>query len=150
MNSPAENKNWQIKLLYDGDCPLCVREVNFLRRQDAGKGKVLFVDIADNNYSPAENGNIDYETAMGRIHAILADGTIIKNMEVFRRIYEILGMGWVYSFTKIPLLGKLADQFYGIWAKLRLKMTGRPDLITLVAQRNERLANSGKVTCRVN
>ena len=42
---------------------------------------------------------------MGRIHAILPDGTTVKNVEVFRRTYEILGMGWVYAVTKLPVLG---------------------------------------------
>lgn len=149
MNSTNSTQNsWQIKLLYDGDCPLCVREVNFLRKKDAGRGKVAFVDIADDNYSPEENGNIDYEMAMNRIHAILADGAIVTNLEVFRRVYEILGMGWVYSFTELPVFGQLADKIYSMWANWRLKMTGRADLITLVAQRNKRLAASGKVTCQ--
>ncbi len=149
MNSinSTENK-WQIKLLYDGECPLCVKEVNFLRKKDADRNKVVFVDIADDNYSPEENANINYEMAMDRIHAILPDGSIVTNIEVFRRVYEVLGMGWIYSFTKLPLLGKIADQIYFIWAKLRLKMTGRADLITLVAQRNKRLASSGKITCQ--
>ena len=38
---------WQIELLYDGECPLCVREVNFLKKRDAGRGLVSFVDIAE-------------------------------------------------------------------------------------------------------
>ena len=37
--------SWQIKLLYDGECPLCVREVNFLKKRDGGRGLVAFVDI---------------------------------------------------------------------------------------------------------
>lgn len=78
--------SWQIELLYDGQCPLCVREVNFLKKRDAGRGLVAFVDIADDRYSPEAHGGIDYETAMGRIHAVLPDGTTVKNVEVFRRI----------------------------------------------------------------
>ncbi|MGB8686009.1 MAG: DUF393 domain-containing protein, partial [Microcoleus sp.] len=94
--------SWQIELLYDGQCPLCVREVNFLKKRDGGRGLVAFVDIAEDDYNPEAHGGIDYETAMGRIHAVLPDGTTIKNVEVFRRIYEILGMGWIYAVTKLP------------------------------------------------
>ncbi len=101
--------SWQIELLYDGECPLCVREVNFLKKRDAGRGLVAFVDIADDRYSPEAHGGIDYETAMGRIHAVLPDGTAIKNVEVFRRIYEILGMGWIYAVTKLPVVGAIAN-----------------------------------------
>jgi predicted DCC family thiol-disulfide oxidoreductase YuxK len=143
-NNIQEKISYEIKLLYDGECPLCLREVNFLRQKDAGRGKVIFVDIADDNYSPAENAGIDYETAMGRIHAILADGTVITNIEAFRRVYEILGMGWVYALTKIPLIGFIANKIYEVWANLRLKITGRDDLKTIMLSRQKRLCNKEK------
>lgn len=143
---PDQDLHWQIKLLYDGQCPLCVREVNFLSRRDAGRGKVAFVDVAEDSYRPEANGNIDFETAMGRIHALLPDGTILKNVEVFRRTYEILGLGWVYAATKLPLIGSLADWLYSLWADQRLRLTGRPDLTTLVAERQQRLAEGQACT----
>jgi predicted DCC family thiol-disulfide oxidoreductase YuxK len=84
---------WKIKLLYDGLCPLCMREVNFLQKRDAGRGIVAFVDIADLDYDPAEHGGVEFAEAMGRIHAVLPDGTVIRDVAVFRRVYEELGMG---------------------------------------------------------
>ena len=132
--------NWQIKLLFDGACPLCVREVNFLKRQDRDRGLVKFVDIAADDYEPADNAGIDFATAMGRIHGILADGTVVANVEVFRRIYDILGIGWIYAVTKLPLVGWLADAIYGIWADYRLLLTGRGSLQTVMAERAARLA----------
>ncbi|MEM6835921.1 MAG: DUF393 domain-containing protein [Cyanobacteria bacterium P01_C01_bin.120] len=137
--SVAKANDWQIKLLYDGDCPLCLREVNFLQKKDAGRGLVAFVDIADDDYTAAENGGVDFATAMGRIHAILPDGTVIKNVEVFRRIYSILGIGWLYAPTRWPILGPIVDKLYDIWADWRLQVTGRPNLKTLVAEREARL-----------
>ena len=140
--------NWKIKLLYDGDCPLCLREVNFLQRKDAGRGIVCFVDIASDDYDPAANGGVDFATAMGRIHAVLSDGTVIKNVEVFRRIYSLLGIGWMYAPTQWPIIGPIVDKLYDIWADWRLKVTGRPSLETLVAQREERLACDVEGRCR--
>lgn len=148
--SDATAKSWKIKLLYDGQCPLCLREIRFLKQRDAGRGLVAFVDIADDNYLPDINGGIDYETAMGRIHAILPDGTVIKNVEVFRRVYEVLGMGWVYALTKVPIIGLLADRIYGIWADLRLALTGRPDLATITTERQKRLEEKSSRRCRLN
>lgn len=139
---------WQIKLLYDGDCPLCLREVNFLQKKDAGRCLVSFVDIADDSYDPTENGGVDFATAMGRIHAVLPDGTVIQNVEVFRRIYSILGIGWMYAPTQWPVVGPLVDKLYDIWADWRLQVTGRPSLETLVAQRQERLACDVEGRCR--
>ncbi|MDJ0534819.1 MAG: DUF393 domain-containing protein [Xenococcaceae cyanobacterium MO_207.B15] len=140
---------WKIKLLYDGECPLCLREVNFLLKKDAGREIIKFVDIADPNYSAVENSGIDYETAMGRIHAITDNGEIITNVEVFRRVYEELGMGWIYAVTKLPILGAIADWLYDIWAKWRLQLTGRPKLSEVIASRNQCLDdNSGR--CRLD
>lgn len=141
---------WEIKLLYDGECPLCVKEVNFLTKKDAGRGIIKFVDIASLDYDPQENGGIDFVTAMGRIHAILADGTVIKNVEVFRQAYESLGMGWVYAITKVPVLGAIADLVYGIWAEWRLKITGRPDINSIIAERQKKLDSSNSSRCRIN
>jgi len=124
-----------IQLLYDGECPLCLREVNFLKSKDAGRGIVAFVDIADPAYDPAQSGGIDYETAMKRIHAVLPDGRIVENMAVFRQVYAALGMGWIYAWSDWPVLGSLIDAAYGVWARWRLKMTGRQDLAELVAAR---------------
>ena len=149
-NQTLNQPNWKIKLLYDGECPLCLREVNFLQKRDAGRGKVAFVDIAANDYNPEENAGIDFETAMGRIHGILPDGTVIKNVEVFRRVYEALGMGWVYAITKLPVLGALANFIYGIWADLRLRLTGRPDLETVIKERQERLDCNDESRCRLD
>lgn len=142
--------SWKIKLLYDGECPLCVREVNFLQKRDALRGLVAFVDIADDDYNPEENAGIDFETAMGRIHGILPDGTVIKNVEVFRRVYEVLGMGWVYAVTKLPIVGAIANFIYGIWADWRLALTGRPNLETIIQERQQRLKGKTEGRCRVD
>lgn len=149
-NKTLNQGNWEIKLLYDGECPLCLREVNFLQKRDGGRGKVAFVDIASDDYNPEENGGVDFETAMGRIHGILPDGTVVKNVEVFRRVYEALGMGWVYAITKLPILGALADFIYGIWADWRLPLTGRSNLETLIKQRQERLTCEDLGRCRID
>lgn len=146
LNQPP---SWKIKLLYDGECPLCVREVNFLTKRDAGRELVAFVDIAADNYNPQANGGVDYETAMGRIHAVLPDGTLVKNVEVFRRVYEILGMGWVYAATKLPIVGAIANFLYGIWADLRLSLTGRSSLETIVREREQRLTHNNQSRCRL-
>ncbi len=138
MPSETLSTPWQIKLLYDSACPLCMREVNFLQRRDAGRGLVAFVDIGDDSYNPAEHGHVSFAAAMGRIHAVLPDGTVVKNVEVFRRIYAVLGMGWVYAATKLPVIGAFVDRLYELWADRRLALTGRPDLATIMAARQQR------------
>ena len=78
----------QLTLLYDGGCPLCLREVTFLRRRDQrlhpDAARLAFVDIDAADYSPNQHNGISYREAMGRIHAIQADGTVLRDVEVFR------------------------------------------------------------------
>ena len=149
LEQTNSSPSWKVKLLYDGACPLCVREVNFLTKKDAGRGLIAFVDIADDNYNPQENAGISFEAAMGRIHAILADGTIIENLEVFRQVYDALGIGWIYAPSKWPLIGSLLDRIYDIWAAWRLKFTGRPNLDTIIKQRQQRLECQNGDRCRM-
>jgi predicted DCC family thiol-disulfide oxidoreductase YuxK len=149
-NLPSSKPTWKIKLLYDGECPLCVREVNFLTKKDAGRGIIKFVDIASLDYDPQDNGGIDFATAMGVIHAVLPDGTILKNVEVFRQVYEQLGLAWVYAITKIKVVGAIADWLYKIWANWRLKLTGRPEIDKIIAEREQKLNNSNSTRCKLN
>ena len=48
-------------MLYDGDCPLCMREVNMLRKRDKDQNKIGFVDISSPDYTPKDNAGISYE-----------------------------------------------------------------------------------------
>ncbi|CAN6269680.1 unnamed protein product [Urochloa humidicola] len=134
------SKNWRIKMLYDGDCPLCMREVNMLRERNKSYGAIKFVDISSKDYSPDDNQGLDYETVMGRIHAILSDGTVVTDVEAFRRLYEEVGLGWVYAVTKYEPVATMANAVYGVWAKYRMQitvltMTGRPPLEEIMASR---------------
>ncbi len=139
--------SWKVNLLYDGECPLCLREVNFLQKKDAGRGIVKFTDIADSDYRPEQNGGVDFETAMGRIHAVMADGTVVKNVEVFQRVYDALGIGWIYAPTKWPVIGPVIDGIYNVWADLRLFVTGRGSLKQVIAEREARLSGQ---SCQVD
>jgi len=130
-----------LTLLYDGACPLCRREVTVLRNRDQrlhpGAERLAFVDITAADYEPSRYADISYRQAMGRIHAIEADGTVLRDLEVFRSAYRLIGLGWIYAPSAWPLLRPLADGFYGLWARWRLPLTGRPGLDQLCSCRLE-------------
>jgi predicted DCC family thiol-disulfide oxidoreductase YuxK len=114
---------WRIKLLYDGDCPLCGREVAFLRRRDRA-GRIALEDIADPRFDPARYG-LEREAVMARMHGVLPDGRVVEGMEVFRRAYAAVGLGWLMAPTGWPGLRALFDRAYEIFARNRLRWTGR-------------------------
>ena len=126
----------ELTLLFDGGCPLCVREVRFLQRRDR-QGRLAFVDIDAADYDPAAHAGISYRVAMGRIHAIAGSGEVLKDVAVFREAYRLIGLGWLYAPTRWPLIGSVVDWVYGIWAARRLQITGRADLETLCQGRCE-------------
>eukprot|EP00793_Prasinoderma_coloniale_P003933 PRCOL_00006774-RA len=122
-------------MLYDGGCPLCEREVNFLRSRDEGKGAIDFVDIDGPDFGPEWNMGITFPRAMASIHAIRADGSILSGVAVFRELYEAVGLGWVYAVTKNETVGALAEKVYDFWAERRTNVTGRGDLAGVLAAR---------------
>ena len=133
-----------IRMLFDGECALCKREVAFLRGRDEGAGRIDFVDIAAPDYDPAANQGLSYEAAMEEIHAILPDGTVVRGIEVFRRLYEEVGLGFVYAATKNEAVERAANRVYGFWARFRMQLTGRGDMAAVLAKR----AAGDASTCR--
>ena len=117
----------KLTFLYDGGCPLCRRETDFLKRRDKS-GDIKFVDINSENYDPTNYQNISFEKAMSNLHGILHNGNLIQGLDVLAYAYQLVGLGWVYFPTKIPIISNLLKIFYSFWAKYRLKITGRNTL----------------------
>ena len=117
----------KLTFLYDGDCPLCKRETDFLKGKDK-LGNIRFIDISDKHYDPKNYKNISFEKAMSNLHGILSDGKIIKGLDVLAYAYQLIGLGWVYFPIKIPVLADLIKIIYRFWAKYRLQITGRNKL----------------------
>jgi predicted DCC family thiol-disulfide oxidoreductase YuxK len=115
---------WQIRVLFDGECPLCSREIRFLERRDRGRGRIQFEDIADPAFDPAVYG-LEAPQLMARIHGVLPDRSVVEGVEVFRQTYAAVGLGWLVAPTRWPGLRWLADWAYRIFARNRLRWTGR-------------------------
>ena len=113
--------------LFDGGCPLCLRETNFLKSKD-DLNKIDFIDINNKDYNPILFKNISYAEAMSNLHGILENGDIIKGIDVLAYAYELVGLGWVYYPLRIEFLSKILRLFYQYWAKYRLNITGRSDV----------------------
>jgi len=135
-------------MLYDGDCPLCMREVNMLKGRDAPQGRIDFVDIASKDYGPDWNMGLTFENAMSTIHCIEADGSVHTGVPVFRMLYEQVGLGWVYAVTKNETVGKVAQGVYDFWAKYRMEVTGREPLSVILERR--KLDLEGRVACKTD
>jgi len=115
--------DFEIEVFYDGQCPLCMREVRLLRRLDR-RQRIRFVDIAAEGFDPSSVG-VTREALMDRIHARLPDGTLVEGVEVFRRLYATVGFGPLVALTRLPGVAWLLDRLYRWFARNRLRLTGR-------------------------
>lgn len=116
-------------ILIDGDCPLCKREARLLERMDKGQGRLRLVDIAAPDFDPRRFGTT-LDAVMGTIHGVKADGSLVTGVEVFRRAYDAVGWGWLLAWTGWPVLRPIVDAAYVVFAKYRLRLTGRKDACT--------------------
>ena len=116
--------NYKLTFLFDGKCPLCLKETNFLKNKDR-LNNIQFVDISKTEYNPKNFMNISYKEAMDNLHGILESQKIIKGLDVLAYSYELVGLGWIYFPTKLPLISYFFKLLYGFWARYRLAITGR-------------------------
>ena len=125
----------KLTIFFDGGCPLCKREIYFLQSRNK-KGYLSFIDINTSDFYLDLKYGITYKQAMERIHALKSDGSLIKDIKVFQEAYTLIGLGWIYAPTKIPIFDKFIEFIYLIWAKYRLKLTFRPSIEQLCDERS--------------
>ena len=126
-----------LSVLYDSKCVLCQMEISFLRKKDEHR-RIRFTDIesADFDETDPKNGNISYEAAMRRLHAIRSDGEVVQGTEVIRAMYTEVNLGWWYAFTKLPIVRTIVDAAYDIWADYRTVITRGESLRSILLRRN--------------
>jgi predicted DCC family thiol-disulfide oxidoreductase YuxK len=117
------SREYDIEVFFDGGCPLCRREINLLRRWDR-RQRIRFTDIDAEAFDPAAVGKTR-EELMAEIHARLPDGSVISGVEVFRRLYSAVGFRWLVAPTRLPGISCLLNVAYRVFARNRLKLTGR-------------------------
>ncbi|MDE0862852.1 MAG: DUF393 domain-containing protein [Rubripirellula sp.] len=120
---PEQKSAWKVEVFYDGQCPLCMREIRLLRRLDR-HSRIRFSDISADDFS-ALTFDRTISDFMDEIQGRLPDGEWITGVEVFRRLYAAVGLGSWVSLTRLPGISWGLDVGYRVFAKNRLKLTGR-------------------------
>lgn len=114
---------FEVEVFHDGACPLCAKEIRMLARLDR-RQRIRFTDISAAGFDASQVG-LTWEALMDRIHGRLPDGTVIEGVEVFRRLYAAVGFGPLVAATRLPGIAHALDAGYRLFAKNRLKLTGR-------------------------
>lgn len=117
---------YPLTLLFDGQCPLCKLEMDWLQDRDQDR-RLRFVDISAPGFDPALYTN-DHPLSMGDlmalIHAVQADGRLVQGVEVFRLAYGAVGLGAIAGPTAWPVLRPLFDWTYRHFARNRYRVSG--------------------------
>jgi predicted DCC family thiol-disulfide oxidoreductase YuxK len=124
LHSQANPDSFEFEVFFDGDCPLCVREIRMLKRLDEQGRRIRFTDIQAPGFDFAQLG-VGYRELMARIHGRLPSGELVTGVEVFRRLYAAVGFRRLVALTRLPLVKQLLDVAYELFAKNRLRLTGR-------------------------
>lgn len=110
----------EFTLLYDGACPICQKEVAWLRWKNR-QGKLGLQDITAADFDPARFDKTMPEL-MEQIHGFYPDGELITGMPVFRAAYTAVGLGWLMAATNWPLFRPLFDALYAWFARRRIHL----------------------------
>ena len=73
-----------VTVWYDGECPLCVREISLMRRLDR-RGRIGFVEARE-----AQGCPVDTETLLARFHAQEADGPVVSGAAAFAAMWRAI------------------------------------------------------------
>jgi predicted DCC family thiol-disulfide oxidoreductase YuxK len=117
----------QVEVFFDGECPLCVREINMLRRLDAKRQRIRFTDIAAPAFRSEDYGK-SFGEFMGSIQGRRASGEWIHGVEVFRELYNAVGFGPLVAMTRLPGVRQALEVGYRFFSKYRLRLTGRGEV----------------------
>ena len=107
----------KLTMFYDGLCPLCQAEIQFLSGRNQA-GLLSFVDINSDQYSPERVG-VSCSQALASMCAQYDDGQLIQGVEVFSAAYSranLPKLAWLFSR---PALKHFFFFFYRFFAKHR-------------------------------
>ena len=114
---------YPLTVFFDGACHICAREIALMKRLDRRR-QLEFCDFSNQEYDAASSGfaAADLGTV---IHVRWADGSVITGVEVFRAMWEAVGLGVLARLSRLSLVEPLVLRAYVWFARNRLQLTGR-------------------------
>ena len=121
---PETKPDWRIRIFLDEACPLCAREGRLLERLDRSRGRVDLEDLSAPKFDATRYG-LTQQQVEARIHGVLPDGRIVEGVDVFRHAYAAVGFERLSEIANWRGIRPLLDWLYLIFARNRLRLTGR-------------------------
>ena len=99
-------------LYYDGQCPLCTREIAKLREVSDGL-ELCDIHHVDDQRLP------DRDTLLRELHYRDADGSLLVGLDANVAAWQHTRWGWLWRVLQWPLVRPLAERAYARWARQR-------------------------------
>ncbi len=115
------------RLLYDGACPICSREVLWLHRRRPER--IEAIDITSAEFDPSYYG-LNAGQVDAALYGIRSDGSVTVGMDSLREAYRLAGLSWIIVWTGWWPARPAFDAFYRWFARNRLRIgraLGRKD-----------------------
>jgi predicted DCC family thiol-disulfide oxidoreductase YuxK len=108
-------------VLYDGACPLCVREIAFYRNK-RGAERLEWRDISTAS-DGAQVCGVDAASAKARFHVVMPDGTPRVGAAGFIEIWKALrAFRWLGRLTDNAPIRWLLDRGYDLFLRVRPRL----------------------------
>ena len=122
MSQLCETNTDTFSLFYDGACPLCQKEVRWLKKKVLSRAvQLTFVDISTADFDAKQHGK-EISEFMASLHLRDPQGQWLQGMNATRKIYQLIGLGWLMAPTGWPLLKPIFDWSYATFARYRPRL----------------------------
>ncbi len=109
-----------VTLLYDGQCRLCQRSAQRVRRWDAGQ-RVRLLDLHAPEAS-LQFPQVKLEQALAKVHLVDGQGRVYRGIDAWSRVLrELPGRRWIAHVMEAPGVHALAAKAYQWVARNRYR-----------------------------
>ncbi len=109
-----------LEVWFDGDCPLCRREIAVMRRLDR-RGAIVFTDVANGQGSCP----LDRAELLARFHA-QEDGVILSGAAAFAAMWRAIPLLRPFGLVaRNPMVLGLLERLYRAFLRVRPALTRR-------------------------
>ena len=114
----------RFRMLYDGACPLCSREVLGLQRCRPDAIDAVDITAADFDAGALNWGvEVDYARLQAALYGIRPDGSVTVGMATLREGYRRAGLGWLVGWTGWWPARPVFDAGYRQLARNRMRIS---------------------------
>lgn len=100
-------------LYYDGQCPLCAKEIAILRK--INRGNLHFEDV----HTLLEYTEDTRQKMLKVLHLKDANGQWLMGADATVAAWSHTPYGWLFKPLRWPVIGSVVDLVYQAWAKRR-------------------------------